>query len=139
VLAARFDEPADAVARVEALAELKGAADFEPLAVAFKRVGNIIKGGVDAEVSAELFEADCERSLLLAVDKARQTVSSQVADGEYAAALQTVAGLREPVDAFFDGVMVMAEDELVRTNRLALLTRVAELFGNIADFTRIAA
>jgi glycyl-tRNA synthetase beta chain len=112
-LAARFDEPADAVARVEALAELKGAADFEPLAVAFKRVGNIIKGGVDAEVAEGLFEADCERDLLLAVDKARQTVSVQVAGGDYTAALQTVAGLREPVDAFFDGVMVMTEDEQI--------------------------
>ena len=61
------------------------------------------------------------------------------AAGDYPAALQTVAGLREPVDAFFDGVMVMAEDERVRTNRLALLTQVAGLFADIADFTRIAA
>lgn len=139
VLAARFDEPVDAVARVQALAELKAAADFEPLAIAFKRVGNIIKDGVEAEVKEELFEAECENALLQAVSEARQTVNVQVAAGDYVGALQTVAGLRQPVDAFFDGVMVMAEEEQVRTNRLALLTQVAELFADIADFTRIAA
>ena len=139
VLSARFDEPGDAVARVEALAALKGAADFEPLAVAFKRVGNIIKGGVDEPLQDNLFEADCERDLAKAVAAARETVAGQVEQGDYGAALQTIAGLREPVDAFFDGVMVMAEDEKVKTNRLALLTQVAALFADIADFTRIAA
>jgi glycyl-tRNA synthetase beta chain len=139
VLTARFDEPGDAVARVEALAALKGAADFEPLAVAFKRVGNIIKGGVDNEVRTDLFEADCERILADAIDSARQAVSVQVAQGDYSAALQTIARLREPVDAFFDGVMVMAEDDRIKANRLALLTQVAALFADIADFTRIAA
>jgi glycyl-tRNA synthetase beta chain len=139
VLSARFDEPGDAVARVEALAALKGAADFEPLAVAFKRVGNIIKGGVDAAVQPELFETDCERTLASAVEATRQTVAGQVSKGDYSAALQTIAGLREPVDAFFDGVMVMAEDDKIKTNRLALLTQVAALFADIADFTRISA
>jgi glycyl-tRNA synthetase beta chain len=139
VLAARFDEPGDAVARVEALAALKGAADFEPLAVAFKRVGNIIKGGVDDPVRAELFEADCEAALAAAVEQTRATVAEQVAAGDYGAALQTIAELRGPVDAFFDDVMVMAEDERVRRNRLALLTGVAGLFSDIADFARIAA
>ena len=139
VLTARFDQPGDAVARVEALAALKGAADFEPLAVAFKRVGNIIKGGVDKEVQTELFEDDCERALADAIGLARQEVADQVGQGDYAAALQTIARLREPVDAFFDGVMVMAEDDRIKANRLALLTQVAALFADIADFTRIAA
>jgi glycyl-tRNA synthetase beta chain len=139
VLSARFDDPGDAVARVEALAALKGAADFEPLAVAFKRVGNIIKGGVDVPLQADLFEADCERALAAAVESTRKRVGGQVSKGDYGAALQTIAGLREPVDAFFDGVMVMAEDTKVKTNRLALLTQVAALFADIADFTRIAA
>jgi glycyl-tRNA synthetase beta chain len=66
-------------------------------------------------------------------------VNDQVGRGDYTAALQTIAKLREPVDAFFDGVMVMAEDDRVKANRLALLTRVAGLFADIADFTRIAA
>ena len=139
VLAARFDEPGDVLARVEALAALKGAADFEPLAIAFKRVGNIIKGGVNNPVQAGLFEADCERLLASAVESTRLAVADQVGKGDYAAALQAIAGLRAPVDAFFDGVMVMAEDDRIKANRLALLTRVASLFADIADFARIAA
>jgi glycyl-tRNA synthetase beta chain len=139
VLAARFDEPGDVVARIEALAALKGAPDFDPLAVAFKRVGNIIKGGVDDEIRSDLFEADCERALAAAVSATRQAVNEQVSRGDYGGALQTIAGLRGPVDDFFDGVMVMADDDRVKTNRLALLTQVAALFADIADFTRIAA
>jgi len=138
VLSAGFDDPLDARARVAALAALKGQADFEPLAVAFKRVVNIIKGGVAEEVDPARFEKQCEGDLLAAQQLAAQKVAEQVASGDYAAALQTIAGLRPAVDAFFDGVMVMAEDEAVKTNRLALLTRVAELFTGIADFARIA-
>jgi len=139
VLAARFDEPCDVVARIEALAALKGAPDFEPLAVAFKRVGNIIKGGVNDAIRSDLFEADCERVLAAAVAATRQAVTDQIGRGDYGRALQTIAGLRGPVDDFFDGVMVMADDDRVKTNRLALLTQVAALFADIADFTRIAA
>jgi glycyl-tRNA synthetase beta chain len=139
VLAARFDDPLDALARVEALAALKSQAGFEPLAVAFKRIGNIIKGGVDVALRHELFEADCERALADAVAGARVTVAASVAAGDYAAALQAIAALRVPVDAFFEGVMVMAEKAEVRTNRLALLTEAGRLFEGIADFAKISA
>jgi glycyl-tRNA synthetase beta chain len=139
VLAAAFTDVVDAVARVKALAELKGRDDFEPLAVAFKRVVNIIKGGVDAPVDPKLFEAGCEQALQQALAQASGEVRQLVAAGDYPAALRTIAALRAPVDAFFDGVMVMAKDEAVRTNRLALLTAVARLFEGIADFSRIAA
>ena len=138
VLAAAFDDVVDAVARVRALAELKGREDFEPLAVAFKRVVNIIKGGVVTPVDPALFEADCETALQQALDQAAGQVAEQVAAGDYPGALRTIAGLRAPVDAFFDGVMVMAKDEKVKQNRLALLTGVARLFEGIADFSRIA-
>lgn len=139
VLSASFDDPIDALERVKALAELKGQADFEPLAVAFKRVVNIIKGGVPASADPDLFQEPCEGELLRAAEKARKEVADKVQAGDYPAALRTIAALRGPVDAFFDGVMVMAEEEAVRTNRLALLTAVARLFEGIADFARIAA
>ncbi|MDO3378775.1 glycine--tRNA ligase subunit beta [Geoalkalibacter halelectricus] len=138
VLAAGFVEPVDALQRVKALAEMKRRADFEPLAVAFKRVVNIIKGGVPDPVRPELLEAACEKQLADAVARAAEEVRALVARGDYAAALQVIAGLRAPVDAYFDGVMVMAEDVAVRTNRLALLTQVARLFEGIADFSRIS-
>lgn len=138
VLSASFDEPIDALERVKALAELKGREDFEPLAVAFKRVGNIIKGGVDQGVDASRFEAPCEGALWSALQQVQGTVAGATAAGRYGEALQAIAGLRAPVDAFFEGVMVMAKDDAVRNNRLALLTGVAALFQGIADFSRIA-
>lgn len=138
VLSAGFDDVLDALERVRALAELKGREDFEPLAVAFKRVGNIIKGGVDQAVDAGLFEAPCEGALWNALQQVQGTVLAATAAGRYGEALQAIAGLRAPVDAFFDGVMVMAKDDAVRNNRLALLTGVAALFQGIADFSRIA-
>jgi glycyl-tRNA synthetase beta chain len=138
VLSASFDEPLDALERVKALADLKGHADFEPLAVAFKRVVNIIKGGVPASVEPALFEADCERTLFEALGRIRAEVEGHIRAEDYPAALRAIATLRVPVDALFDGVMVMAKDEAVRTNRLALLTAVSRLFAGIADFSRIA-
>lgn len=138
VLSASFDDPLDALERVKALAELKGREDFEPLAVAFKRVVNIIKGGVTTPVDAALLAEECEKQLANALETVRTETEGCVANGDYAAALRSIATLRGPVDAFFDGVMVMAEEEAVKTNRLALLTAVARLFAGIADFSRIA-
>ncbi|SHJ87130.1 glycyl-tRNA synthetase beta chain [Malonomonas rubra DSM 5091] len=138
VLSAAFTEPVDAVERVKALAALKGREDFEPLSVAFKRVGNIIKGGLDQPVDTDLFEADCEKELFAQLQQVETKVAELVAGRDYPAALETIAGLRAPVDAFFDGVMVMAEDQAVKNNRLALLTSIAGLFKGIADFSRIA-
>ncbi|MFO7983457.1 MAG: glycine--tRNA ligase subunit beta [Desulfuromonadales bacterium] len=135
---AGFDDAIDARERVKALSELKGRADFEALAVAFKRVVNIIKRGEPTAVDPSLFEEECERDLDEALQRVREEVEKQVAGGDYGAALHSIATLREPVDAFFDGVMVMTDDAKVKTNRLALLTGVAKLFENIADFSKIA-
>lgn len=138
VLSVAFDDPADALARVEALAAFRSRDDYQPLVVTFKRVGNIIKGGVDQEVDAALFEAPCEAELYAAVQQAAGDCRQLVEQGGYGEALQTVAALRVPVDAFFDGVMVMAEDPRVKSNRLALLTAVARLLDKIADFAMLA-
>jgi glycyl-tRNA synthetase beta chain len=138
VLSAAFSEPLDAVDRVKALAALKGREDFEPLSVAFKRVGNIIKGGLEQPVDPALFEADCEKDLFAQLQQVQTKVAKLVDGRDYPAALETIAGLRAPVDAFFDGVMVMADDAAVKNNRLALLTSIAGLFKGVADFSRIA-
>jgi len=66
------------------------------------------------------------------------SVEARVAAGSWLDALTEIATLRGPVDAFFDRVMVMAEDQRVRSNRLALLTAIARMFGQIADFSKIA-
>ena len=138
VLSASFDQPLDALARIEALTDLKQRADFEPLAVAFKRVGNIIKEGTHCAVAPELLTVPCEKDLYAAVCRVEEQLAAQVAQGRYDQVLTTIAGLRAPIDNFFAGVMVMDEDEAVKSNRLALLTQIAGLYQGIADFSRIA-
>ncbi len=137
-VAAGFGDLVDVRARIAALAEFKNHPDFEPLSVAFKRVGNIIKEGIDAPVDPALFQDEAEAHLYEAVQTAKIAAERLIASGAWLDALTEIATLRGPVDRFFDGVMVMAEDPLVRTNRLALLTTIARLFGRIADFSRIA-
>lgn len=138
VLSIAFDEPADALARVEALATFRSRADYQQLVVAFKRVGNIIKGGVETAINPELFEEPCETDLFEAVQRTAAEYRQLLNRGDYGKALQIVAGLGGMVDAFFDGVMVMAEEERVKINRLALLTAVARLLEQIADFSKLA-
>ncbi len=137
-VAAGFDDMVDVKARIAALAEFKTHPDFEPLTVAFKRVGNIIKDGIDAPVDPSLFQDETEKSLYEAIQKVKSSAEELISTGLWLDALTEIAALRGPVDNFFDKVMVMAEDPLVRTNRLALLTTIARSFGRIADFSRIA-
>lgn len=137
-IAAGFDDLVTVSERIAALAEFKTHPDFEPLAVAFKRVGNIIKDGVDAPVDPSLFQDNAERCLYDAILTVKISAEQSVSSGAWLDALTEIATLRGAVDSFFDNVMVMAEEQQVRTNRLALLTTVARLFGQIADFSRIA-
>ncbi len=145
VVDASADDVPDVWERARALEALKAAPDFEPLAIAFKRVVNIMKkaglAALPAEAAAvvpERFEHACEGDLL----KAYQTVKAEVArhqtNRRTDLALRAIASLRGAVDAFFDGVMVMADDPAIRGNRFALLALVAGLFENIADFSKIS-
>lgn len=131
--------------QVRALENLRREAGFEPLAVAFKRVANIIRKArqdyPDLELSTvnpDKFEAACETELLKAYQRVKKTVEGKLEKGEFDSALSTIATLREPVDAFFDGVMVMADDSALRENRLALLAQISGLFETIADFSKIS-
>lgn len=132
-----FDNLPDTALRIAALADFKNRPDFNELAVTFKRVGNIVKEGVNAKVDPALFEGAAEKALFATVDNASRSIKAAVAMQDYVTALTEIAALRGVVDDFFDGVMVMAEDEKVRTNRLALLTGIAGLFAGIADFSRL--
>ena len=138
VLSASFTEPIDALERIKALSALKKQDDFEPLAIAFKRVGNIIKGGLEQPVDQALLTDKCEKDLFESLQKVQGQVETFVSVGDYGQALEATARLRQPVDAFFDGVMVMVDDPAVKNNRLALLTRISGLFKGIADFSKIS-
>ena len=142
VLEAGYDQPATVAARLLALHELRGQADFAALAAAFKRVANLVKksaaaGDLGAEFALSLCEKDAERALATQVAAVRQHSAAAIAAGDYAAALRVLAELRPAVDAFFDGVMVLVEGAAVRRNRLALLGLCADLFAPIADFGKL--
>ncbi|MDO8721313.1 MAG: glycine--tRNA ligase subunit beta [Syntrophales bacterium] len=123
--------------KIEALEAVRGDAGFEPLAVAFKRVGNIIKDFQGGSVDPGLFESEVEQNLYNAYLEVRERVKSFIASGEYLSSLREIARLRRPVDDFFDSVLVMAENEKIRFNRLSLLEAISSIFRQIADFSRI--
>jgi glycyl-tRNA synthetase beta chain len=136
------DNIPDVWQRVQALEKLKGASDFEPLAAAFKRVVNIIKKVekiTPAGVDKKLFQDASEVRLYQAFTHVKKSVAAHLKNGRYEQGLVDIASLRDSVDAFFDGVLVMAEDKKVRNNRLALLGQIAELFGKVADFSKLSA
>ena len=138
VASVSFDDLVDACAKIAALAEFRNREDFAALAVTFKRVCNIVKEGVDTRVLAELFEDAAEGDLYRSLQQVAGKVESALARGDYLAALTEIATLKQGVDLLFEKVMVMAEDERVRGNRLALLTGIARLFARLADFSRLS-
>ncbi len=128
-----LDDPQDALVRLRALHDVRAQAarDFAHLAVAFKRAKNILDQQRPRSIEPALFEHDAERELHEAV------AAAGGANGDYDARLRSLAGLREPVDRFFDDVLVMAEDPKVRGNRLALLNETLSLFYRIADISKL--
>jgi len=138
-LAAGFDDLAVTKLRVEAMAELKKRDFFEPLAITFKRAGNITRDHRAGAVDERLFQSDTERALHTAIGAITDEVNGLITDRKFLEALEKIASLRATVDRFFDEVMVMTEDAAVRENRLNLLCRLTALFGEIADFSRIVA
>lgn len=142
VVGAAGAHPLDARARCEALTWLRTSRreDFEALAAGFKRAKNILKkASAEGAPSADAAAEPAERALLEAFTAVERRVAEAEASHRYREALSDLASLRAPIDAFFDGVLVMAEDEAVRTNRLRLLGRIVARIGGVADLSRIAA
>ncbi|MCX5904779.1 MAG: glycine--tRNA ligase subunit beta [Proteobacteria bacterium] len=138
VVSCGIDDVLDMQRRIEALQQVKQVPDFEALAIAFKRVVNILAGAVSGAVSPGLFEEQAERDLHQKYLSLCGQVQSLMHKKEYLPALKLIATLRTEVDNFFDKVMVMVEQEAIRTNRLALLQEVSSLFVNFADFTKLS-
>jgi len=145
VLAGGWDVPNDAMARAEALDSLRGSQDLEALCVAAKRIKNILNKSATAkdwepgEVDRELLKESAERELEEAFRKVAEATTQLRQSGEYRQALEAISSLRPHVDRFFDKVLVMAEDRVLRQNRLRLLGKLDELFSGIASFAEIAA
>jgi glycyl-tRNA synthetase beta chain len=143
VLAAGSDDVVDASARAEALTQVRGSDDFTSISVAFKRTKNILRQARDTgkRIGDHLDPAACteesEKSLATAVPEIATKVRPLREQKNYVAALTEISRLRQPIDLFFDKVMVMVDDEGVRANRLALLRTLLAEFSTIADFSEI--
>ena len=137
VLASGAKTLADVEDRLMALAAVRPTADFEPLAASFKRIRNILKqADFDPEswlFDVQLLEAGPERSLYDGFVRAQSESSGK----SYREALESIASIRPQVDLFFDKVLVNAQDENVRSNRLAFLNNILTEFSTIADFSEI--
>lgn len=132
--------PLDFDRRIKAVQAFMRREEAAALAAANKRISNILRKAevnVSGEPDATLFENDAERALGEAVAEKHSALHPLMERGEYEPVLAQLADLRNVVDRFFDEVMVMAEDEALRTNRLRLLNRLRSLFNHTADFAEI--
>ena len=135
---ARLADVASRLAAVRAFAALPEAAS---LAAANKRVGNILKkveGTVDAKVDTTLLQESAEAALHAALNTSGPAANIAFDRGDFTASLQALAALKTPVDAFFDGVMVNADDPALRANRLGLLATLHAAMNRVADLSKLA-
>ena len=138
VLALRPTQPADFDKRVKAVTHFRSLDAAESLAAANKRVGNILAkfdGELAADVDSNLLVEDAEKALATDIASTLNQLAPVFAEGDYQQALSELANLREPVDAFFDNVMVMADDEQLKVNRLTMLNQLRNEFLKVADIS----
>lgn len=143
VLAAGADDMVDAVARAQAVSQVRHLEDFEHVSFAFKRIKNILRQAQETgkkiapEFNPQDLHEDAEKVLASEMAAIAAKVQPLCAQGNYTAALAEISKLRPAVDTFFDKVMVMVEDEHLRAARLALLQSLLRSFSTIADFSEI--
>ncbi|EEZ42219.1 glycine--tRNA ligase subunit beta [Photobacterium damselae subsp. damselae] len=138
VLALHPTKPADFDQRVKAVSHFRELDAAESLAAANKRVGNILAkfdGELPAQWDNALLVEDAEKTLAADIAAMQATLEPAFAAGNYQQALTELASLREPVDAFFDNVMVMADDEKLKVNRLTMLNALRNMFLQVADIS----
>ena len=139
VSAGDVSAPVDYFALAHALEDARrdDAETFENLATAYARASHLADASLGTDVDEALM-GEAERALLLATDAARDTVELALAKKDFAAVIASLAALREPIDRFFDDVMVMDEDMALRENRLRLLNRFEAVFAGVANIGELA-
>jgi glycyl-tRNA synthetase beta chain len=143
VLGADAEDVVDALARAEAVKQVLHMPEFQAIGAACKRIRNILRQaeekGIQPAVHAKALpdSPEEEKDLLAYLERTSPVVEAHGSKKEYVDALRLLSTAREPVDKFFDKVMVMVEDEHVRANRLALLRTLLKEFSTIADFSEI--
>jgi glycyl-tRNA synthetase beta chain len=141
IVSAGFDRISELPARMDQLKRfIKESGDFNALALTFKRVSNILKNQEKMLSVDEAFLKDQSEATLWAAYKGvKDDAKGLMAEGKYFEALNIIAGLKKPVDEFFDGVEVLTrESEELRNNRVAILQNIAGLFLGLADFSRFS-
>jgi glycyl-tRNA synthetase beta chain len=139
VLSVSFDELLDVQGRIDALRKAREWKDFESIVIAFKRAMNILKGSPPkGKINPSLFTESAEQNLYQSFVKVKEKIGLHLSKRDYPAALMEMTQMKRPIDEFFDGVMVMVEDEAIRNNRLALLDEIGKLFLRIADFSKLS-
>jgi glycyl-tRNA synthetase beta chain len=144
VLAQNPDRVDDVVQRLEAVQAFAALPESASLAAANKRITNILKKNEEAlaqagSVDAALLQDDAEKKLYAGVQRVQPEVDAAFERGDFTGTLKTLAQLRDDVDAFFNDVMVMAEDVKLRNNRLALLSILHRMMNRVADISKLAA
>ena len=143
VLAAGSDDVVDAISRADALSQVRGSDDFASISVAFKRTKNILRQAQESgkkiavQLQPDALTEESEKSLATRLPEVAARVRQLREQKDHVAALVEISSLRQPIDLFFDKVMVMVDDERVRANRLALLQTLLHEFSTIADFSEI--
>ncbi|RWB07477.1 glycine--tRNA ligase subunit beta [Mesorhizobium sp.] len=144
VITPRSDDLLQIVRRVKALGSFLDTEDGKNLLAGTKRAANILaaeekkKTTIAENVEPALFREDGEKSLFAAVNQAEKEAGQATHNEDFSAAMLALSALREPVDSFFERVLVNDEDQAVRANRLALLARIRAATGQVADFSKIA-
>lgn len=142
VLALRPQRLSDVQKRLEAVRAFAALPEAQALAAANKRVSNILKkaeGEIQAQVNEALLVEQAEKDLYAALQTVAPKAQQQFESGDYTASLQTLAALRTPVDAFFEHVMVNAEDAALKANRLGLLATLHAAMNRVADLAKLVA
>jgi len=137
VLCRPFDNPLDRYLRFVALTAIHRQPDFDPLIVVFKRASRILPAGFKGRVEPEAIRESVEKKLHNAYIKIEKQVTEYMQKRDYSQALQVLSQLRQPIDDFFNKVMVMDKDPGIQKNRLALLQGITEVFSRFGDFTRV--
>jgi glycyl-tRNA synthetase beta chain len=141
IISAGFDRLSELPSRMDQLKKfIEESGDFSALALTFKRVSNILKNQeMLLDVNEALFKDPTETALWTAFKGIKDSIKSLIADKKYTEALNKIAGLKKPVDDFFDGVEVLTkESDALKNNRVAILQNIAGLFLGLADFSKFS-
>ncbi|MGI9571345.1 MAG: glycine--tRNA ligase subunit beta, partial [Desulfobulbia bacterium] len=137
VVSVQFIDVIDCLKKIEAFEGIRNDQSFDLLAGSFKRIRNIIKNNDNVAIDSDLFQDEAEKNLFITYEQLQKIGGEKLGSADYLGFLTEMMALKEPVDRFFDDVMVMAEDQAVKANRLNLLTAINRLILKVGDISKM--